>query len=79
MPTRPALLAEYAIRFFSPSTPAIEAMLTIRPSPAAVIRRTAAWLQMNVPVRLTSSVRRQASRGWSRKLAWWRTPALLTR
>ena len=47
--------------------PAIEATLTIAPPPRGSMSCAAAWQQMNVPVRLTSSVRRQTSSGNSSK------------
>jgi hypothetical protein len=43
--------------------PAIEAMLTIRPYPAAVMTGRHARVQWNTPVRLTAITRCQASGG----------------
>ena len=51
----------------------------MRPPPWRSITRITAWLQMKVPLTLTSIVRRHSATDSSAIGATWRTPALLTR
>src|SRR2546422_8881626 len=60
-PMTPAFAAEYGTSVGSPSFPAIEAMLMMRPPPAASITRTAARETRNTLVRSPAMTRCQSS------------------
>jgi len=73
----PALAAAYGPSPSAARTPLIEAVLTIRPSPAANMIGTAALRPKNVPIRLTSTMRRNSSGSMSCRPVQSDTPALL--
>ena len=79
--TTPALAATKAHWSRKGTSPAIEAMLMIRPEPCARIARAANRLTSYRPVRSTARMRSHSSRGNSSIVTRWArvlTPALLT-
>ena len=78
-PASPNLLALYGVRSEKPSRPATDEILMMAPPPAARSSGTAPRAHRKAPVRLTSSVWRQASSVVSSsRLVGPATPALLT-
>ena len=76
--TTPPLAAQYAARVCPPRVPAVDAMLTMQPEPAAIMAGRNVLHVRNVPLRLTSTSRSQSFSASSVMRCSKNTPATLT-